>query len=61
VISGLCYKSFTIVTYDCNERSLYCKATVQSKAKLILANVAVAMSVNYRRRVLCKLKRALQL
>jgi hypothetical protein len=61
VISGLCYKIFTIVTYDCNDSSSYCKTTLLDKAKLILTNLASAKSVNYDRKVCYKLKHTLNL
>ncbi len=48
--SGLYYKSFTIVIYDRNDNGLYYKTT-------IVANLALARSVNYDRKVCCKLKR----
>jgi hypothetical protein len=49
-ISGLYYKSFIIVTYDHDDSSLYYKTK-------ILANLALARSVNYDHKVCCKLKR----
>jgi hypothetical protein len=62
-ISGLYYKNFTIVIYDCNESTiviydrndndLYNKTTIK-------ANLALARSVNYDRKVFSKLKRNLQ-
>ncbi len=47
---GLYYKSFTIVIYYHNDNGLYYKTT-------IVANLALARSVNYNRKVSCKLKR----
>jgi hypothetical protein len=47
--SGLYYKSFTIVIYNRNDNGLFYKTT-------ILANLALARSVNYDRKVCCKLK-----
>jgi hypothetical protein len=46
---GLYYKSFTIVIYDRNDNGLYYKTT-------IIANLALARSVNYDLKVFCKLK-----
>jgi hypothetical protein len=48
--SGLYYKSFTIVIYNRNDNGLYYKTT-------IVANLALARSVNYNCKVRCKLKR----
>ncbi len=44
------YKSFTIIIYDRNDNGLYYKTT-------IVANLALARSVNYDCKVRCKLKR----
>ncbi len=49
-ISGLYYKSFTIVIYDCNDNGLYYKT-------MIIANLALARSVSYDHKLCCKLKR----
>jgi hypothetical protein len=49
IISGLYYKSFTIVIYDRNDNSLYYKT-------MIVANLALARSVHYDLKVCCKLK-----
>ncbi len=48
-INSLYYKSFTIVIYYHNDSALYSNTT-------ILANFASAWSVNYNRKVRCKLK-----
>ncbi len=48
--SGLYYISFTIVIYDHNDNGLYYKT-------MIIANLALARSVNYDGKVHCKLKR----
>jgi hypothetical protein len=61
VSCGPYYRSFTIVTYDHNNSSLYYKTLLLAKALLILANLALAKSVNYDHRVRFKIKRALQL
>ncbi len=47
---GLYYKSFMIVIYDRNDNGLYYKTA-------IVANFALARSVNYNHKVRCKLKR----
>jgi hypothetical protein len=47
--SGLYYKSFTIIIYDCNDNGLYYKTT-------IVANLAIGRRVNYDCKVRCKLK-----
>ncbi len=49
IISGLYYKSFTIVIYDRNDNSLYYKT-------MIVANLALARSIHYDLKVCCKLK-----
>jgi hypothetical protein len=49
-ISGLYYNSFTIVIYDSNDNGLNYKTTN-------VANLVLARSVNYDRKVCCKLKR----
>jgi hypothetical protein len=46
---GLYYKSFTFVIYDRNDNGLYYKT-------MIVANLALARSVNYDHKVRCKLK-----
>jgi hypothetical protein len=48
-ISGLYYKSFMIVIYNHNDNGLYYKT-------MIIANLALTRSVNYDRKVCCKLK-----
>ncbi len=48
-ICGLYYKSFTIVIYDHDDNGLYYKTG-------IIANLALARSLNYDRKVHCKLK-----
>jgi hypothetical protein len=50
--SGLHYKSFTIIIYDCNDSALYYET-------MILANLALARSVNYDCKVRCNLKHTL--
>jgi hypothetical protein len=47
IISRLYYKCFTIVTYNRNDSTLYYKTTLLVKARLILANLALAKSLNY--------------
>ncbi len=49
LISGLYYKSFTIVIYIYNDNGLYYKST-------IIANLALARRVNYDCKARCKLK-----
>jgi hypothetical protein len=49
-ISGLYYKSFTIIIYNRNDNDLYYKT-------MIVANLSLARSVNYDCKVRCKLKR----
>ena len=46
---GLCYKSFKIVIYDGKDNDLYYKT-------MIIANLALARSVNYDCKVCCRLK-----
>ena len=46
---GLYYKTITIVIYDRNDNGLYYKTA-------IVANFALARSVNYNHKVRCKLK-----
>jgi hypothetical protein len=47
IISRLYHKYFTIVTYNRNDSTLYYKTTLLAKVKLILANLALARSLNY--------------
>jgi hypothetical protein len=44
---GLYYKSFMIIIYDCNDNGLYYKT-------MIVANLALARSVNYDCKVTAK-------
>ncbi len=53
---GLYYKSFTVITDDRNDSSLYYKTTLLDKAKLILANLALAKGVNYDCKVCSRLE-----
>jgi hypothetical protein len=46
---GQDYKSFTFVIYNRNDNGLYYKT-------MIVANLALARSVNYNHKVRCKLK-----
>jgi hypothetical protein len=46
-MSGMYCKRFTIVTCDCNYSSQYYKTILLAKAKLILANLAIARSIKY--------------
>jgi hypothetical protein len=55
--SGLYYKSFTIVIYDRNDNGLYYKTMIVANLTMIVANLALAKSVNYDHKVCCKLKR----
>ncbi len=48
---GLYYKSFTTVTYDHNDSSLYNKTMLPAKAKLILSTLALPSSLNYNYKV----------
>ncbi len=54
---GLYYKSFTIVIYDHNDNGLYYKTTIVANLTTIVAKLALARSINYDRKVRCKLKR----
>ncbi len=54
--SGLYYKSFTVIVYDCNDNGLYYKTTIIVNLTMIVANLALARSVNYDHKVCCKLK-----
>ncbi len=54
--SGLYNKSFTIVIYDCNDNGLYYKTSIIANLTMIIANLALARSVNYDCKVCCKLK-----
>ncbi len=55
--SGLYYKSFLIVIYDCNDNGLFYKTTIVANLTIIVANLALARSINYDHKVCCKLKR----
>ncbi len=55
--SGLYYKSFTIIIYDHNDNCLYYKTTIVANLTMIIANLALARSINYDHKVCCKLKR----
>ncbi len=55
-ISGLYYKSFTIVIYDRNDNGLYLKTTIVANLTMIVANLVLARSVNYDHKLHCKLK-----
>ncbi len=55
--SGLYYKSFTIIIYDCNDNVLYYKTMIVVYLTMIIANLALAKSVNYDPKVCCKMKR----
>ncbi len=55
-ISGQYYKSFTIVIYDRNDNGLYYKTTIVANLTTIIANLALARSVNYDHKLRCKLK-----
>jgi hypothetical protein len=54
-----CSKGFTSVAYNCNDSGLYYKTMILAKAKLILANFALARSINYVCKVFYELKHAL--
>jgi hypothetical protein len=54
--SGLYYKSFTIVIYNHNDNGLYYKTTIIANLTTIVANLALARSVNYNHKVRYKLK-----
>jgi hypothetical protein len=51
------YKSFTIIIYDQNDNGLYYKTMIAANLTTIIANLALARSINYYRKVCCKLKR----
>ena len=51
--SGLYYNIFTIVIYD---HGLYYKTMIIANLTMIVANLALARSVNYNHKVCCKLK-----
>ncbi len=55
---GLYYKSFTILIYDRNDNGLYYKTTILANLTMIIANLALARSINnnYNCKVCCKLK-----
>ncbi len=54
--SGLYYKSFMIVIYDCNYNILYYKTMIVANLTTIVANLVLAKSINYDHKVCCKLK-----
>ncbi len=54
--SGLYYNIFTIVIYDHNDNGLYYKTMIIANLTMIIANLALARSVNYNRKVHCQLK-----
>ncbi len=54
--SGLYYKSFTIIIYDCNDNGLYYKTMIVAHLTMIIATLALARGINYDRKVSCKLK-----
>ncbi len=56
VTSGLYYESFMIVIYDCNDNGLYSKNMIIANLTMIVANLALARSINYDCKVRCKLK-----
>jgi hypothetical protein len=45
-----------IVIYDCNDNGPYYKTTIVANLTMIIANLALARSINYYHKVLCKLK-----
>jgi hypothetical protein len=45
-----------IVIYDRNDNSLYYKTTIIANLTAIVANLALARSINYDHKVCCKLK-----
>ncbi len=50
-------KLFTVVIYDRNDNGLYYNITIVTNLTMIVANLALARSLNYDRKVRCKLKR----
>jgi len=46
-----------IVIYGRNDNGLYYKTTIVANSTMIVANLALARSVNYNHKVCCKLKR----
>jgi hypothetical protein len=54
--SGLYYKSFNIIIYNRNDNGLYYKTTIIANLTMIIANLALAKSVNYDHKLCCKLK-----
>ncbi len=50
-------KVLTIVIYDRNDIGLYYKTTIVANLTMIIANLALARSIDYDRKVCCKLKR----
>jgi hypothetical protein len=46
-----------IVIYDCNDNVLYYKTMIIPNLTMIVANLALARSINYYCKVHCKLKR----
>ncbi len=55
-ISGLYYKIFTIIIYDRNDNGLYYKTMIIANLTTIIANLALAKSINYDPTVCCKMK-----
>ncbi len=56
IISDLHYKSFMTLIYDHNDNGLYYITTIVANLTTIVANLALARSVNYDCKVSCKLK-----
>ncbi len=61
--SGLYYKSFMTVINDCNDNGMYYKTMIVAHLTMIVAHLtmivatlALARSLNYDRKVSCKLK-----
>ncbi len=50
-----------IVIYDRNDNGLHYKTTIVANLTMIVANLALARSVNYDHKVRCKLKRTLKI
>ncbi len=46
-----------IIIYKCNDNGLYYKTTIVANLIMIVAKLALARSINYDRKVCCKLKR----
>ncbi len=51
------YKSFMIIIYYCNDNGLYHKTMIIANLTMIVVNLALARSINYNHKILCKLKR----